>query len=138
MGRPSHTRELSVWTNGQRVGLWTFNRRAEHAFEYDPTWMAEASARPLSLSLPFTGAQSIRGDRVSSFFDNLLPDSDAIRLRLANRFKTGSAETFDLLQAIGRDCVGAVQLLASDETPKSVQSIMGTPLSEADIEALLI
>jgi serine/threonine-protein kinase HipA len=138
MGRPSHTRALSVWTNGQRVGLWTFNRRAEHAFEYDPTWMAQASARPLSLSLPFTGTQSIRGERVRNFFDNLLPDSEAIRLRIASRFKTGSAEAFDLLQAIGRDCVGAVQLLGADETPQNIQSIMGTPLSEADIEALLI
>ena len=138
MGRPSHTRALSVWTNGQRVGLWTFNRRAEHAFKYDLRWMAEASARPLSLSLPFTGAQSIRGERVRNFFDNLLPDSEAIRLRIASRFKTGSAEAFDLLQAIGRDCVGAVQLLGFDETPQNVQSIVGTPLSEADIEALLI
>jgi serine/threonine-protein kinase HipA len=138
MGRPSHTRALSIWTNGQRVGLWTFNRRAEHTFQYDPTWMADAAARPLSLSLPFTGEQAIRGDRVRNFFDNLLPDSEAIRLRIASRFKTESAETFDLLQAIGRDCVGAIQLLGADETPQNVQCIMGTPLSEADIEALLI
>jgi len=138
MGRPSHTRALSVWTNGQRVGLWTFNRRAEHAFQYDPTWMADAVARPLSLSLPFTGEQAIRDDRVRNFFDNLLPDSEAIRLRIASRFKTESSEAFDLLQAIGRDCVGAIQLLGADEIPQNVQCIMGTPLSEADIEALLI
>ncbi len=138
MGRPSHTRALSVWTNGIRVGLWTFNRRAEHAFQYDPTWMADAAARPLSLSLPFTGEQAIRGDRVRNFFDNLLPDSEAIRLRVASRYRTESTEAFDLLQAIGRDCVGAVQLLGADEEPQDVLCIRGTPLTDAQIEARLV
>lgn len=121
MGRPSHTRALAVWANGQRVGLWTFNRRAEHTFQYDPHWLKAAAARPLSLSLPFTGEQALRGERVRNYFDNLLPDSDAIRLRIASRFKTESADAFDLLQAIGRDCVGAVQMLGADETPQDIE-----------------
>jgi serine/threonine-protein kinase HipA len=100
--------------------------------------MNSAAGRPLSLSLPFTGEVALKGDRVRNFFDNLLPDSEAIRLRIATRFKTGSAEVFDLLQAIGRDCVGAVQLLGDDEEPKDVQQISGTPVSESDIEQLLI
>jgi len=138
MGRLSHSRTLSIWTNGQRVGTWTFNRRGEHSLQYDAQWMNSAAGRPLSLSLPFTGEIALKGDRVRNFFDNLLPDSEAIRLRIATRFKTGSAEAFDLLQAIGRDCVGAVQLLGDDEEPKDVQQISGTLLSESDIEQLLI
>jgi len=51
----------------------------------------------------------------------LLPDSDAIRRRVAERFRTRSPEPFDLLSAIGRDCVGAVQLLGEDETPRDVE-----------------
>jgi serine/threonine-protein kinase HipA len=90
------------------------------------------------MSLPFTGDVALKGDRVRNFFDNLLPDSETVRLRLATRFKTESAETFDLLQAIGRDCVGAVQLLGENESPIDVQSILGTPLSESEIESLLV
>jgi len=138
MGRPSHSRSLSIWTNGQRVGTWTFNRRGEHSLQYDSEWMNSPAGRPLSLSLPFTGDVALKGERVRNFFDNQLPDSETIRLRLATRFKTESAEAFDLLQAIGRDCVGAVQLLREDESPKDVQSIMGTPLSESEIESLLV
>ena len=138
MGRPSHSRALSVWTNGQRVGTWTFNRRGEHSLQYDSEWMSSPAGRPLSLSLPFTGDVALKGDRVRNFFDNLLPDSDAIRLRIAKRFKTEGGEAFDLLQAIGRDCVGAVQLLGLDETPSDVQQITGSALSESEIEALLI
>ena len=138
MGRPSHSRTLSVWTNGQRVGTWTFNRRGEHSLQYDSEWMNSPAGRPLSLSLPFTGEVALKGDRVRNFFDNLLPDSETIRLRIATRFKTEGAEAFDLLQAIGRDCVGAVQLLGEDESPTDVHSIMGTPLSESEIESLLV
>jgi serine/threonine-protein kinase HipA len=79
----------------------------------------------------------LRGDVVQNYFDNLLPDSDAIRRRLASRFKTDTTAAFDLLEAIGRDCVGAVQLLREDEAPKNVERIEGTPLSDADIESLL-
>jgi serine/threonine-protein kinase HipA len=100
--------------------------------------MRSPAGRPLSLSLPFTGDIALKGDRVRNFFDNLLPDSEAIRLRIAIRFKTAGAEAFDLLQAIGRDCVGAVQLLDEDASPADVQAIMGTPLSESEIEALLV
>lgn len=138
MGRPSHSRALSVWTNGQRVGTWTFNRRGEHSLQYDSEWISSAAGRPLSLSLPFIGDAPLKGERVRNFFDNLLPDSEAIRLRIASQFKTEGAEAFDLLQAIGRDCVGAVQLLGLDEEPSDVQRIMGTPISESEIEALLI
>lgn len=43
-----------------------------------------------------------------NYSDNLLPDSEPIRTRLATRSRTASVEAFDLLQAIGRDCVGAI------------------------------
>ncbi len=138
MGRPSHSRALSVWMNGQRVGVWVLNRNAEHSLQYDKEWMNSAAGRPLSLSLPFIGDNAIRGERVGNYFDNLLPDSDTIRLRLATRFKTQGTDAFNLLQAIGRDCVGAVQLLGSDEIPMDVHQINGKALSESEIEALLI
>jgi hypothetical protein len=45
----------------------------------------------------------------------LLPDSEAIRRRVQQQFKTASREAFDLLAAVGQDCVGAVQLLPLDD-----------------------
>ena len=137
MGRRSHSRALSVWTNGQRVGTWSLPTRGDMEFTYDAEWMNSPGGRPLSLSLPYTGEQALRGERVHNFFDNLLPDSEPIRRRLAARFKTSSAGAFDLLQAIGRDCVGAVQLLGVDETPTDITRITGTPLREDEIEKLL-
>lgn len=124
--------------NGQRVGIWTFNRNDATEFQYNHEWMNSSAGRPLSLSLPYSGDKAFKGSQVSNFFDNLLPDSQAIRVRIATRFKTSSADTFDLLQAIGRDCVGAVQLLGLDEAPIDVHQIKGTPLSDSAIEQMLI
>ncbi|MDZ7813734.1 MAG: type II toxin-antitoxin system HipA family toxin [Ideonella sp.] len=138
MGRPSKSRALSVWANGERVGTWAIPARGDMEFTYDPGWMAAEAGRPLSLSLPFTEAQALRGDVVHHYFDNLLPDSEAIRRRLATRFKTSTLEAFDLLAAIGRDCVGSVQLLGADESPAPVTRIDATPLSEHEVEALLL
>ncbi|MEV4782500.1 type II toxin-antitoxin system HipA family toxin [Burkholderia sp. LMU1-1-1.1] len=138
MGRKSHSRSLSVWSNGERVGTWTIPPRGETQFLYDKSWTESAVGRPLSLSLPYTGDLPLRGDVVRDFFDNLLPDSEPIRKRLASHYKLASIEAFDLLQEIGRDCVGAVQLLEEDEAPSDVKRIEGSPMSEEDVERHLI
>lgn len=74
-----------------------------------------------------------RDERVEAFFDNLLPDSPDIRRRIQFRFGTASTAAFDLLTEIGRDCVGAVQLLAPDDQPEGIHSINSEPLSDAAI-----
>jgi serine/threonine-protein kinase HipA len=119
MGRKSHARALSVWVNGKLAGEWRIPARGETEFQYDSTWVESEEGRPLSLSLPFSlDRGSIKGRPVECYFDNLLPDADLIRKRVQDRFHTESRDAFDLLAAIGRDCVGAVQLLASDDQPK--------------------
>lgn len=139
MGRKSHSRTLSIWANGERVGSWTLTGAGEAELRYDARWKASEAGRPLSLSLPFgVGERPLRGTRVYHYFDNLLPDSAVIRRRIAARFRTDSIDAFDLLKAIGRDCVGAVQLLDEDETPAPLARIDGTPLDDAAIEKLLL
>lgn len=139
MGRRSHSRSLSIWANGVRVGRWTIPARGEMELHYDEDWVRADLGRPLSLSLPFNLQNlPLRGEKVVNYFDNLLPDSDAIRRRVAERFRTGSTEPFDLLAAIGRDCVGAVQLLGEHELPTGFDRIEGVPLTEGEIERLLI
>jgi serine/threonine-protein kinase HipA len=106
---------------------------------YDEAWVAADLGRPLSLSLPFNLQNlPLKGEKVANYFDNLLPDSPSIRARVAARFRTGSTDPFDLLKAVGRDCVGAVQILGEHETPRGFDRIEGVPLSEEDIERHLV
>jgi len=134
MGRPTSARSLAVWMNGERVGTWSLPMRGSQEFSYAETWLHSSQFRPLSLSLPAgLGATALTGNAVESWFDNLLPDSDAIRRRAQTRFQAASTSAFDLLAAIGRDCAGAVQLLPTGEEPRGIDRIDATPLGEKEI-----
>ena len=134
MGRPTRARSLAVWMNGERVGTWTLPARGDQTFTYAESWLHSRQFRPLSLSLPAgLGASSLSGNAVASWFDNLLPDSDAIRRRAQTRFQTASTRAFDLLAAVGRDCAGAVQLLPPDQEPSGIDRIEAKPLSDREI-----
>lgn len=139
MAKRTPSKTLSIWTNGQSVGRWTILPSGESELQYAPNWIASALGRPLSLSLPFSiGNRPIQGAQVNNYFDHLLPDNDSIRQRLVSRFQTSTARAFDLLRAIGRDCVGAVQLLGEDEEPMGFDRIEGKAMSAADVEAYLM
>jgi len=127
---------LAIWMNGERVGTWSVDR-GTHRLSYEKTWLDSPSRRSLSLSLPITSALEIRGPVVANYFDNLLPDNEKIRERIARRYKTKSIDVFELLQAIGRDCVGAVQLLPEGTEPVGWDEIAGVPLSEHEVAEVL-
>lgn len=136
-GRPSHRRALAVWMNGEHIGEWVFSPRGGHSFRYEEPWLTNPIRRPLSLSLPLEqGTEAQTGTRVEAYFDNLLPDSIAIRKRLSHKFGT-KMRAMDLLEKIGRDCVGAVQLLPLDEQPPDIHHIDAEALTEAQVERLL-
>lgn len=128
---------LTVWMNGERVGEWGTLRTGTPAFRYELSWTQSQHARALSLSLPITADREIRGDAVEYYFDNLLPDGADIRRRIRTRFRTRSTDAFDLLSAIGRDCVGAVQLLPPDHTPEGWNRIDAEGLTDAGVEEAL-
>lgn len=135
----TQTQTLALWANGTYVGRWTLSARGDMELQYDPAWRASAVGRPLSLSLPFgLGDEPIKGPAVEHYFDNLLPDSPAIRKRVAERFRTGSVEAFDLLSAIGRDCVGALQFLPEGAAPEGHDRVEGVEVDEAAIERHLL
>ena len=129
--------ELHVWMNGQPVAVWATLRTGTPVLRYQESWARSDEGRALSLSLPFTAGLEHRGDAVTNYFDNLLPDSAEIRRRLRRRFHARSDAAFDLLTAIGRDCVGAVQLLPPGVAPDGWNRVEAEPLKDADVERIL-
>jgi len=128
---------LGVWMNGRYVGAWEQVRGGRDRFSYDKEWISNPQGRPLSLSLPMTSDAAITSGAVRHYFDNLLPDSQGIRDRLQVRFGTRSSSTFDLLEAIGRDCVGAVQLLPEGDEPRGWNRLNVQRLKPREIETIL-
>lgn len=126
--------ELFIWMNGEKVGSWSVGRNGKHRLDYAPSWRASAHSRPLSLSLPYTVDNRLEGEAVSNYFDNLLPDSEGIRKRISSQFRTIKTDAFSLLQAVGRDCVGAVQLLPPDLTPEEFDTLKYEALTTEQVE----
>jgi serine/threonine-protein kinase HipA len=125
---------LSIWMNGEFVGTWTAPRDKPPVLAYDDMWLRSPASRALSLSLPFRpGNAPWQGQVVESYFQNLLPDHKELLERIQRRFALPSTHAFDLLAEIGRDCVGAIQLLPDGEEPEGVYRIDAEPMAEDDI-----
>lgn len=132
----SRANVLGVWMNGIPVGELAKSPSGALTFVYMPDWLEAGGARPISLSMPLRYA-AYSGEVVFNYFDNLLPDNKQIRDRIQARFKAPTSHPFDLLSAIGMDCVGAVQIVSNNAPPKDVRRIEGVPLTASQIAQLL-
>lgn len=128
-------RRLKILMNGELVGWLSNSSQGILRFVYDESWLAHDKRRTVSLSLPLS-SQAYTGQVVEDYFDNLLPDSQPIRNRLQSRVGANSTRAFDLLYHIGRDCVGALQLLPEDQECE-VRHVQAEVLGEEEIQALL-
>ena len=127
---------LSVYLNGRLVGHLRRQSSGAIDFRYDPSWLEWDHALPVSLSLPLR-EDRFSGDPVIAVFDNLLPDSDAMRRRLAERTRAEGHDAYSLLAAVGRDCVGALQFLPEDQAPGLAGKVSGRAIGERDIARIL-
>ncbi|WBV23887.1 type II toxin-antitoxin system HipA family toxin [Pantoea piersonii] len=127
--------QLNAWMNGERVGTLTRQKNGAHIFQYEPGWLSNPLARPLSLSLPLQ-YPAIASASVINFFDNLLPDNPRVRERILNRYRAKSMQPFDLLREVGRDSVGAVMLLPVEAAAPDL-SVRYEPLDAARLEKIL-
>lgn len=137
MGRSGKLKALSIWMNGEHVGEWRRSPGSGQEFAYAESWLTSPAARPISLSLPLRLHAEPYRKGVEAFFDNLLPDNRSIRERIQQRFRAASTGAFDLLQEIGRDCVGALQLLPEGNVPADVRQITSERLTDDDVAEIL-
>ena len=105
-------------------------------FRYDESWLSWEHGFPVSLSMPLREDLYV-GDPVVAVFDNLLPDNPDFRDKIAARTQANGSDTFSLLSAVGRDCVGAMQLLPEGEEPGPAGSVQGHAVSEDEIAGIL-
>jgi serine/threonine-protein kinase HipA len=133
--RKYRNRTLHIVMNGLLVGQLEKTSNHNLFFTYHEKWLNTSGARPISLSIPLV-AQPLSGDRVYNYFDNLLPDNAQIRSRIQTRFGLPSVHPFDLLSGIGRDCVGALQLIEG-QVQHEDNIIQFHPLKEKEIAMIL-
>ncbi len=136
MGRKRKARALQVYVGSTKVGVYSRAPDGSTLFRYDSDWLASERAFPISLSIPLSD-RTWSGARVSSYFDGLLPDDSTVRNKIASREHTESAGTFDLLAAIGRDCVGALRFVPEGMDPGDPSRMIYRPVTDEEIASRL-
>ncbi|MBB71782.1 MAG: serine/threonine protein kinase [Legionellales bacterium] len=127
--------ELYVYFNSILVGTLSYTRANLYHFTYDKDWLTREDARPISLSIPLQ-EKTCKSEAVYNYFNNLLPDNDIIRKRIQARFQLQTDKCFDLLSSIGRDCIGALQLLPEPLTD-TINTIQADTINDHEIAQLL-
>jgi serine/threonine-protein kinase HipA len=136
MARRPARAPLDVYLNARLVGRLRRESSGAIHFQYDKDWLARANAIPVSVSLPLREDRYL-GDPVVAVFDNLLPDNDDIRRRVAERSHADGADAYSLLSAIGRDCIGALQFLPDGTAPGAAGAIDAKAVSDQEIAAII-
>lgn len=124
--------ELSVRLNGIEVGtLSLVNGKMEFLY-------SDSCEYPISLSLPLS-KEPYKEKICRAYFGGLLPENPNMRDILAKKYKIGINNDFKLLEAIGRDCAGAISFRHKDEPEleENFIKIKGRVLSDTELKKLI-
>ncbi len=86
MAKRGRSGTMQVLLNGRLVGALRLAGSGAISFTYDPDWLSWEHAMPISLSLPLR-EEAHQGGPVIAYLENLLPDNQAIRERVAARMR---------------------------------------------------
>ncbi len=129
-------RILDVWWNQQIVGQLNQNQHGDLSFVYAPAWLADAHSPPLSASLP-KREKAFTKRECRPFFAGLLPE-ESQREVVAQLLGVSSANDFSLLDHLGGEVAGAIELLPSGKQPPFLRSEQSpTPFDDTDLVKLL-
>ncbi|MCA3353425.1 MAG: type II toxin-antitoxin system HipA family toxin [Roseomonas sp.] len=130
------TRTLDIWWDGRLVGQLTQDQHGELGFAYAPDWLDDEAAQPLSASLP-KRAEPFTRRECRPFFGGLLPE-EGQRDAAAQALGVSRANDFALLDRLGGDVAGALQLLPPGEVPATLAPDQRpTPLDDAGLIRVL-
>ena len=138
MRRHPRQPSMNVLLNGRLVGHLHMERSGAVSFVYAEEWLAWGHAAPISLSLPLR-EQAHAGGPVIAYLENLLPDNQMIRDRIAAKVRADGTDAYSLLAKLGRDCVGALQFVVDgdDHSDGKPGEIVAEGVTDTEISATL-
>ena len=126
---------LIVYLNAERIGSLEQDDSGLLQFSYDPTWLEEPNAAPLSRSLPLQ-SEVFTGMKARPFFAGILPEEEP-RKQIAKVLGISDTNDFAMLAKIGGECAGAVSLLPEGAAPKVPRSAECPELTEPEIQQIV-
>lgn len=129
--------ELAVWLYGEPVAIVDRKRgRPRLSYTEEALGRHDLGTPLLSLSLP-VGTQHYTQGVVRPFLDGLLPEGEP-RKSIARDLGLRADDTYGLIEALGRDCAGAVVIQPlEDPPPLTPTTTTAERLTPKEIEALV-
>ena len=125
--------KLRVYLHNSLAGYLWLSDTSRYSFQYDPGYLENPEAIPLSLSLPMREAP-YTNDTARPFFSNLLPEGE-VRSLIAKIKQISEHNDFKLLEAIGGECAGAVSIIPEHMVLRTERDY--TLLPEPEIEDII-
>lgn len=114
-------KELVVYVSGVQAGHLTQSDQGNLTFSYEGAYQARTDATPVSLSLPLS-AQTHKKKQVLPFLRGLLPDSERALRALGQRYGVSSSNPFALMEHVGAEVAGALQIMPVGVVPRPPSS----------------
>lgn len=109
---------LRVWANVRPMG-WFGHAASDYFFEYDPQWLEQPGGFVLAPQFPLQ-AHRYSGAAVRTFFENLLPEGEALD-DIVSAIHLRGASSFEVLGKLGEELPGVLSLLPEDARPDNHQ-----------------
>jgi len=129
---------LVLWADGECVATIGHEPATDRwTLDYDPVWIRQAEAFPLSPALPFTPpASGHSSGTVKRFVDNLLPEGRALDIT-ATTCRVSRSNVFALIAALGTETTGAFRFWRAGEKPPAVVTTPPREVSREELDARL-
>lgn len=100
-------RKAIIKMDTQIAGWLTQDENGYH-FEYDPAYLSQTNAKPISLTLPLQ-EKVFTSNMLFPFFDGLIPEGWLLDI-VEKNWKLNPRDRMGLLLACCKDCIGAVSV----------------------------
>ena len=108
-------RSLDIFWDGRIVGRYDLLEDGSELFAYDVGYLDSSGATPISHSLPLR-ADPYGRRQLRPFFAGLLPE-ESQRQRIAAYLGLAESDDFSMLEAIGGECAGALEIIPHGKAP---------------------
>lgn len=129
---------LGVYLNGEIVGYLTQTQYNPIAFRFADSYRSMFDRPILSQSFEddLTKTYSGRNQKLPPFFANLIPEEGPLRSLIEHNLKIDSGDDIALLEAVGRDLPGAVEIFRINDDDTSAYHYLDKYLPEDFTNAL--
>ncbi|WP_318664713.1 type II toxin-antitoxin system HipA family toxin [Treponema sp.] len=103
---------LNVFYGIRKCGILSSTENRGIVFKYDDEYLSDASAKPVSLSLPLK-SEEYNQKECLPFFSGLIPE-EYTRKRVADYLHVSELSIMKLLEAIGQECAGYITIAGED------------------------